>query len=58
MAKSINVSGRMSVGRFEEEFEKTRNKMRLIYRMPVEVNWKGQILRYNNGCWGKKNNTR
>ena len=40
MAKSINVSGRMSVGRFEEEFEKTRNKMRLIYRMPVEVNWK------------------
>ena len=23
MAKSINVSGRMSVGRFEEEFEKT-----------------------------------
>ena len=23
MAKSVNVSGRMSVGRFEEEFEKT-----------------------------------
>ena len=23
MAKSVSVSGRMSVGRFEEEFEKT-----------------------------------
>ena len=25
MAKSVNVSGRMSVGRFEDEFEKSKN---------------------------------
>ena len=52
MAKSVNVSGRMSVGRFEEEFEKTS----ITYEHRLIDDMVACAMKWNGGyVWACKN---